>query len=237
MNYPVLKVSALTLTASVVLHAAAGWVTVSGNFRRAQSGVTEGRGGAAGRAARRVLQAEVRLSAPQTPAPPQARNGRDELPQVPEPDTESPLTAASSPSAQPNPAPRDLPVSPAARHHPLTVSAPPSIGAPGTLAVKIPAAGDGGVKTSAPAAYLHNPPPVYPAGARARGQEGRVLLGVTVSARGLVSAARVKKSSGFPALDEAALTAVKQWKFRPATKNGGDVADTFDQPVVFSLKK
>jgi protein TonB len=66
--------------------------------------------------------------------------------------------------------------------------------------------------------------------------EGRVLLRVAVDEDGLVNGIQVKKSSGHRILDEAALAAVKKWRFFPAAIGGIRVKDTIDLPVVFSLR-
>ena len=78
-------------------------------------------------------------------------------------------------------------------------------------------------------------PPVYPETARRRGQQGRVLLQVNVSAEGMPVTVSVAQSSGYPSLDAAALTAVQQWRFVPATRAGAPVAATAEVPVRFRL--
>ena len=66
-------------------------------------------------------------------------------------------------------------------------------------------------------------PPVYPEIARRRGQQGRVVLHVNVSAEGMPVAVTVAESSGYASLDTAALAAVQQWRFVPATRGGTPV--------------
>jgi protein TonB len=78
-------------------------------------------------------------------------------------------------------------------------------------------------------------PPVYPETARRRGQQGRVLLQVNVSAEGLPVTVSVAQSSGYPSLDAAALTAVQRWRFVPATRAGAPVAASAEVPVRFRL--
>jgi TonB family protein len=60
---------------------------------------------------------------------------------------------------------------------------------------------------------IHRVEPVYPAEAREAGIEGIVEVEVIVDEEGKVVAARVL--SGDPTLGDAALAAVRQWKFRP----------------------
>ncbi|WP_312935057.1 energy transducer TonB, partial [Pseudomonas sp.] len=75
---------------------------------------------------------------------------------------------------------------------------------------------------SANAGYLNNPPPDYPSLAMRRGWEGTVLLRVQVLASGAPGQIQVQNSSGRAQLDEAAVAAVKRWRFVPAKQ--GDVA-------------
>lgn len=55
--------------------------------------------------------------------------------------------------------------------------------------------------------------PYYPLGARLRGEEGIVKVEACVGANGCVRNCAVIKSSGFPALDDAAVDAVKRTHF------------------------
>jgi TonB family protein len=63
--------------------------------------------------------------------------------------------------------------------------------------------------------------PVYPPVAREAGVSGVVILEVRIDTDGNVEQARVLKS--IPLLDEAALDAVKQWRFVPTLLNGAPV--------------
>lgn len=63
--------------------------------------------------------------------------------------------------------------------------------------------------------YLKNPSPHYPAEAVSRGEEGLVLLSVTVDRSGRPRSVELKQSSGFTRLDKSALKAVKGWRFNP----------------------
>lgn len=83
--------------------------------------------------------------------------------------------------------------------------------------------------------YLQNPAPAYPPTSRRMREEGRVLLLVRVSASGQADAVQVRQSSGFERLDEAALTAVRQWRFVPARRGDETVAAAVLVPLVFRL--
>jgi len=91
------------------------------------------------------------------------------------------------------------------------------------------------VELPSKAAYLNNPKPAYPAISKRLGEEGTVKIKVLIGADGLVKEVRVSRSSGFERLDDAALTAVKQWRFVPGKRNGVAEAMWFDVPVRFEL--
>jgi len=86
-----------------------------------------------------------------------------------------------------------------------------------------------------PPRYRSTPLPPYPAAAREQGIEGTVLLDVLVLADGRVGEARVRQSSGSPALDAAALEAVRRWTFTPARRGPEPVDAWVEVPVKFSL--
>lgn len=85
-------------------------------------------------------------------------------------------------------------------------------------------------------AYLQNPQPEYPRMSKRLGEEGRVLLHVLVDMQGSPAEVTLKKTSGHERLDEAAIAAVKTWRFVPATKNNVAMSAYVDVPVKFSLK-
>lgn len=85
--------------------------------------------------------------------------------------------------------------------------------------------------------YLSNPPPSYPRKSRYLGEEGKVLLKVRVSESGDTLGVLLHKSSGFNRLDQAALNAVRQWKFVPARRGREQVAVWVVVPLEFSLRK
>jgi TonB family protein len=76
--------------------------------------------------------------------------------------------------------------------------------------------------------------PVYPAAAMKKHVTGTVQVEVMIGVDGRVSDATVVKS--IPALDDAALTAVRQWQFAPALRDGIPVAQKSTITVAFALK-
>lgn len=73
---------------------------------------------------------------------------------------------------------------------------------------------------------LGGPVPSYPKLAEDAGEEGTVVVTVSISASGAVEGASVSRSSGHPSLDAAAVRAAHSWKFKPALRNGKPVAST-----------
>lgn len=65
--------------------------------------------------------------------------------------------------------------------------------------------------------YLNNPTPHYPEIARRRGQQGDVILKVLVSSDGSVISLDLNRTSSYSILDQEAMKAVKNWRFKPAT--------------------
>jgi protein TonB len=76
--------------------------------------------------------------------------------------------------------------------------------------------------------------PVYPQIARDARAQGIVIIEATIDARGNVVAARVTKSVSL--LDQAALDAVRQWKFSPTLLNGVPVPIIMTVTVRFILQ-
>ncbi len=92
-----------------------------------------------------------------------------------------------------------------------------------------------GTTPTKPGRPIRNPNPVYPPEAVEQRLEGRVVLSVTITASGEVSKVRVAESSGHEMLDQAALDAVFQWRFSPATQDGKAVEWTARLPIRFRL--
>ena len=75
--------------------------------------------------------------------------------------------------------------------------------------------------------------PVYPDEARSQRIEGLVLVQAWVGKDGDVHGTRIVKS--IPALDSAAVVAVRQWRFKPATSHGKPEAVWVAVPIKFTL--
>jgi TonB family protein len=75
----------------------------------------------------------------------------------------------------------------------------------------------------------------YPTALLEQGIEGRVLLQLYVDSAGVLNpdSTRIAESSGYPALDSAALAGAPELRFSPALLQGRPVAAPFLQPVQF----
>ena len=80
------------------------------------------------------------------------------------------------------------------------------------------------------------PTPVYPRNARRQGWEGTVEVDVTVDRTGNETDMVVVHSSGHAALDEAALGALKQARYRPGSASGFPEAGTITVVMRFRLE-
>jgi periplasmic protein TonB len=79
--------------------------------------------------------------------------------------------------------------------------------------------------------------PAYPSAARLAKAEGTSLLRVHVTADGRIGEVQVQRSAGHPALDEAAVAAVRKWRFEPARNGATAVAVWVVIPFEFELKR
>lgn len=148
-----------------------------------------------------------------TPPPPPPA---DPTPPPPRPDIVAPIpplsiarnpppvaTTPDPPPEQPSPVPAASSAPPAS----VPVVATPSIVQDSNLAAKM----------------VSGAPPRYPIESRRKREQGTVLLSVTVGVDGKVSGISVSQSSGFSRLDDAALSAVRKWRWTPIIRDGRPV--------------
>lgn len=184
-----------------------------------------------------ALLAVVHLASPTAPTPPAA------------PIMVSMIAApAPAPLAKPEVVPKPLPVRQQAlptRQAPPLLAVANAAEAPGEAA-PAPQAPPAPSIAEAPAPvavtqprfdadYLDNPPPAYPPLSRRMGEQGRVLLRVLVNADGSAAQVELKHSSGSSRLDQAALAAVRRWRFVPAKQGSQAIAAWVQVPISFTL--
>jgi protein TonB len=161
-------------------------------------------------------------------------------PPAPQPVAPKPVPKPPEPRQLPKQQPRQLvaqapvlsPADPVALLEPeLPVAAPAA--APAMMPLPVgPVALGGDLSVVCPSRRA----PAYPALSRRLGETGKVVLRVSLDKAGNVAKASVDRSSGFPRLDEAALTAVRDWRCTPALRNGQAVEATALQPFNFVLE-
>lgn len=81
----------------------------------------------------------------------------------------------------------------------------------------------------------NRPPLVFPEKARKMGVSGYVQLSLFVNHQGRVEKAKVLESQPPGVFEESALSAVKQWVFKPAEYQGNTVALWVKQRISFNL--
>lgn len=228
--------------------------------RETQSPVVSGRGRVTVTLARPAVPVPVLAKAAEQP--PQSGPVAPEPPLEPEPEKPEPVPEpVPGPVPEPEPvAERKLSVAAAPRPSPAAkkIETPVRMERVGNPAPDAPSAAGGATSAfpsgeeNAPAAAgaesvaaalrqavplaADNRPPEYPALARKRGWEGKVMLAVAVAGDGTVQGVRVQSGSGHDLLDAAALRAVRQWRFQPGTRAGAPVAMEVLVPVHFLLK-
>lgn len=165
-------------------------------------------------------------------APPPAPDEPDQPKREPPPVNAPPPRLPLAPPA-PMPVaitPEDLPaaaLSPAAIAPPRVEPAPPAPRPPAPAQVS---AGD------LSSTMLEGAPPRYPMESRRKREQGTVTLLLLLGTDGRVAEIRVSRSSGHPRLDEAALSAVRRWRWSPTLRGGVavQVRGTVEIPFVLT---
>ena len=174
--------------------------------------------------------------APQAPSMPQATSPQPrELAEPPPPED---VTKALPPDPQAprfadpqeTPPPMEAPPRPPAEEVRRDDPPPPVAAAP------TPAVAPRQARVDAPPKPRRTIRPVYPKGARQRGEQGEVTVELEVDAEGRVSAVKVVGSSGFAELDDADVRAVRAATFVPAKSGGRAVESSARLTLAFRLK-
>jgi TonB family protein len=92
-----------------------------------------------------------------------------------------------------------------------------------------------GAGVSAPT-VLQRVQPQYTDEARAAGLQGTVVLQAIIGTTGMAKVLKVVKPMDM-GLTESAIDAIQQWKFKPATRNGKEVAVAVNIEINFNLPK
>lgn len=85
--------------------------------------------------------------------------------------------------------------------------------------------------------FKNRNPPKYPIDAVKKGDQGNVLLNITVDAKGAIKDIAVdpKGTTAPQALQIAAIRAAQYWRFQPGSDHGEPVGGVIQVPINFSL--
>lgn len=108
--------------------------------------------------------------------------------------------------------------------------------APSRAADPAPAVPASALVVDGPALLQAWTPPPYPDAAKQAKKEGRVMVDLVIDENGAVIQAEAAPSSD-PLFVDAALAAVRLWKFKPALDEGKPVASGMTTPVYFRLSQ
>ena len=159
---------------------------------------------------------------------------------IPVPPRPQPV-AAPTPSPQPQPSPSKVSapteVAQAAPVAPVSAPTTPTPPAPPAPAPAPVVTAPSKTEVSIPASYsASNQKPTYPNMSKRLGEQGTVVLRVLVKADGSAGEVEVKSSSSYPRLDQAAVEAVKTWRFNSAKIDGKAIDEWYQVPIPFKLQ-
>jgi len=157
----------------------------------------------------------------------------DETPLAGVPDL--PLASSSEPPSSTQPG---MGLPPRAIQHGAVAKFPPQGGGGGSPGARS-GSGSGvgeGRDAGIEAVPLDTPSPVYPDAARRGNLQGIVIAEIKIDSQGKVESARAAEGSGSALLDDAALAAVKSWRYRPATLGGKPIPSVRRVRFVFRLE-
>ncbi|MGH8565519.1 MAG: energy transducer TonB [Gammaproteobacteria bacterium] len=175
----------------------------------------------------------VRLKEEPPPEPERPRPLPEKQPPLPDRPLDMPKLAM--PQMKPPRLPK-LSVPTAAVHVPLALSGGPFLGEVGV------ASGDVGftlddLEIEENVVPLYRASPLYPPRALRARLDGSVLVEFIITPEGLVHSATIVRADPPEVFDNAVLTAVKKWKFKPKIVGGHAVPRRARQEVRFSLPK
>lgn len=155
----------------------------------------------------------------------------------PPPEPPPPPPPEKKPEPKPKPKPKPVPKAPPSERavkapEPEPTPSPPPVEKP---AEPKPAAPAPVLPPRADAGQISNPAPAYPSLSRRLREEGLVVLEILILTDGSVGEIKLKASSGFKRLDDAAINAVKRWRYQPATQGGKAIDFWYEQPLEFNL--
>lgn len=162
-----------------------------------------------------------------------------QAPEMEKPPEAKPLPVVKPQPVKQRPTPTPKTPTPAIETTTSTVAAPsaPAVAAPDPKPAPAAPAAEPVSQARFDADYLRNPAPAYPPLSRRMGEEGKVILRVSVNPQGTADSVEIRTSSGSPRLDEAAQKTVRNWKFIPAKRGDAAVQSWVLVPIIFKLEQ
>lgn len=169
-----------------------------------------------------TIQGAIVMAAPEEPPPPQP----------PEPPPPPP------PEPKPVPKPKPLPKAPPSeRAVKAPEPPPPPVETPVEPQKPVEPQPAPVLPPNADASELNNPTPAYPSVSNRLREEGTVTLEILVTSDGTVGEVKIKNSSGYKRLDDAAVRTIKLWHFIPASQGGVTIDYWYEIDFDFYLNK
>ncbi len=131
------------------------------------------------------------------------------------------------------------PLLPASAPDPVPLETPTPVPAAESISAPPPAPDEPVDETTVDQAPvpLSRPSPAYPAWAQRRGIEGSVLVRFTVDVQGQVQDITVEESTPGTVFADAAVEAVRQWRFEPGRKDGRPVPTRLQVRIRFEVRQ
>lgn len=192
----------------------------------------------AARLARSLAAPLQKVAEAVTPTPPVATPpvSTPATPEMPPPVASAAPGAGMTASTEPVAAPGTSASASAGAGTSAGASAPSAVSAPAAVA-SVPSRDSGGAITqSARPQGGYQVRPSYPSSALRQGVQGTTMLKVHVLIDGRVGDVVVQQSAGHPDLDQAAIEAVRRWRFEPARRGSDPVAMWVLLPVQFQIR-
>lgn len=161
------------------------------------------------------------------PAPSKPFAPETQVPPAPSAPTGAGMTAVTEPASSPGP--------PAGSPAPSSNGAASSALSVASVAIRDTGTA-GAITQSARPQGGYQVRPSYPSSALRQGIQGTTMLKVHVLIDGRVGDVLVQQSAGHPDLDEAAIAAVRRWRFEPARRGSDPVAMWVLLPVEFQIR-
>lgn len=149
------------------------------------------------------------------------------------PEPPPPKQTVKPPAAKVAPTKLSLPfdINPRLPASPSTLNLP--VLPPGRIGVPTDIFNDGDL--DAPLSVVVRVPPIYPLGAKNRGTEGWVKVGLVINEDGMVQEVAIIDSEPKKTFDEAVIRAVSAWRFKAGTVGGVPVKSRAETVVRFKL--